>query len=93
MNRKTLEILYKTYYQTIHSYLFSLTHSESLSSDLSQETFLKYYNSMKKFRGYFALGKGIDFVCADTGPVNRADTYEKSADRSYQNTVSTLYIR
>ena len=51
MDRKTLEILYKTYYQTIHSYLLSLTHSESMANDLTQEAFLKYYNSAEKFRG------------------------------------------
>ena len=49
--RKLLETLFRTYYNDIYRYLFSLTRDAALSEDLTSETFLEVLTSLAGFRG------------------------------------------
>lgn len=46
-----IEILYKKYYKDIFNYLMWLTHDNSLSEDLLQETFLNAILALDSFKG------------------------------------------
>ncbi len=49
--RKLLEALFRTYYNEIYRYLYSLTRDALLSEDLASETFLEVLCSLAGFRG------------------------------------------
>ncbi|WP_147590108.1 RNA polymerase sigma factor [Clostridium polynesiense] len=48
---KNIEILYMEYKKDIYYYLLNLTHNQSLSEDLLQETFIKAISSINNFKG------------------------------------------
>ena len=50
-DKANMEEIYKTYSNQLYKYLFCLTRNESLSEELSQETFCIAYERIKKFRG------------------------------------------
>ena len=49
--RKLLETLFRTYYNDIYRYLFSLTRDAALSEDLTGEVFLEVLTALAGFRG------------------------------------------
>ena len=50
MEKDILEKLYKKYANQVYLYLYSLCHSHSLAEDLTQETFLKAFCTLKAVR-------------------------------------------
>lgn len=50
-DKANMEEIYKTYSNQLYKYLFCLTRNESLSEELSQETFCIAYEQIEKFRG------------------------------------------
>lgn len=49
--KKRFEELYRTYRDTVYGYLYYMCREEELACDLSQETFLKIFQGMRKYRG------------------------------------------
>lgn len=49
--KKRFEILYQKYRDTVYGYLYYMCREEELAQDLAQETFLKIFQGMRKFRG------------------------------------------
>ena len=49
--QRLLEKLFRTYYNDIYRYVYSLTHDASLSEDLTSEVFLEVVKSIATFRG------------------------------------------
>ena len=45
------ETLYRTYRDTVYNYLYYMCREEELAKDLAQETFLKIFQGMRRFRG------------------------------------------
>lgn len=46
-----IEEIYVEYSKQVYKYLFSLTHNDSLSEDLTQETFYIAFKNISKYRG------------------------------------------
>jgi len=46
-----IEEIYKQYCNTVYKYLFCLTHNETISEDLTQETFAIAIKEINKFKG------------------------------------------
>ena len=51
MNEKSMEQIYKEHSKSVYRYLFSLTHSEDMAEELTQETFYRAIKSIKSFDG------------------------------------------
>lgn len=51
MMKARFEKLYQTYRDTVYSYLYYMCREEELAQDLAQETFLKIFQGMRRFRG------------------------------------------
>lgn len=49
--RKRFEEIYQKYKDTVYGYLYYMCREEELARDLAQETFLKIFLGMRKFRG------------------------------------------
>lgn len=49
--KKRFEMLYREYRDTVYGYLYYMCREEELARDLSQETFLKIFQGMRKYRG------------------------------------------
>ena len=45
------EKLYRTYRDAVYNYLYYMCREEELAQDLAQETFLKIFQGMRRFRG------------------------------------------
>ena len=45
------EKLYRTYRDVVYNYLYYMCREEELAKDLAQETFLKIFQGMRRFRG------------------------------------------
>lgn len=45
------EKLYRTYRDAVYNYLYYMCREEELAKDLAQETFLKIFQGMRRFRG------------------------------------------
>ncbi len=45
-----IESLYKEYFSTVYKYLYSLSHDEEVSEELTQETFCRAIKTLNKFR-------------------------------------------
>ena len=46
-----IEQIYNMYFKDVYRYVYSMTKNESLSEDITQETFLKVLKSIKKYDG------------------------------------------
>ena len=46
-----IEQIYNMYFKDVFRYVYSMTKNESLSEDITQETFLKVLKSIKKYDG------------------------------------------
>lgn len=55
-----MDELYKEYFETVHKYLFCLTHNYDISEDLTQETF---YKAVKKINTYKGECKISTWLC------------------------------
>lgn len=49
--KKRFEMLYQKYRDTVYGYLYYMCREEELAQDLAQETFLKIFQGMRRFRG------------------------------------------
>lgn len=49
--KKRFEMLYQKYRDTVYGYLYYMCREEALAEDLAQETFLKIFQGMRRFRG------------------------------------------
>lgn len=49
--QRLLEKIFRMYYKDVYRYLYSLTHDNTLSEDLSSEVFLEVVKSIASFRG------------------------------------------
>ena len=48
---KDLGVIYEEYFQTVYKYLYTLTHDQNLSEELTQETFYQAVKTYDSFRG------------------------------------------
>lgn len=53
------EKLYRTYRDAVYNYLYYMCREEELAKDLAQETFLKIFQGMRRFRGTAARRPGV----------------------------------
>lgn len=51
MTREQLEQLYRAHYRMVFSYALSLSRDRSVAEDLTQEAFLRYFKTARRFRG------------------------------------------
>lgn len=49
--RARFENIYRTYRDTVYNYLYYMCREEELAEDLAQETFLKIFQGLRRFRG------------------------------------------
>lgn len=49
--KKRFEMLYQNYRDTVYGYLYYMCREEELAEDLAQETFLKIFQGLRRFRG------------------------------------------
>lgn len=45
------DLIYEQYFLDVYRFIFSLSRDEKISEDITQETFLKAMNNIKKFKG------------------------------------------
>ena len=91
--QNNMEQIYKEYFETVHKYLFCLTHNNNISEELTQETFCRAVEKIDTYRGdckmsvwlcQIAKNAWYDYCRRNKREVNIGDTI------NIENTSQTL---
>ena len=64
MDKQLLEKLYDAYYQEIYLYVYALCKNHEWAADLTQETFLKFFQAFERYKHY---GKALNYLYVIAG--------------------------
>jgi RNA polymerase sigma-70 factor, ECF subfamily len=65
-DRKAAEKLIDLNYQYVYSFLYKLCNNKETAKDLTQETFIKFWNSLDGFNGHCRISTWIIKICYNT---------------------------
>ena len=91
-----MEQIYKEYFETVHKYLFCLTHNEYISEELTQETFYRAVKKIDTYRGeckisvwlcQIAKNLWYDYCRKNKKIVNKDDILEISLEDTTEEQV------
>ena len=85
MDKQLLEKLYDAYYQEIYLYVYALCKNHEWAADLTQETFLKFFQAFERYKHY---GKALNYLYVIAGNLckdhfrkeGRMEVYEMSEE-------------
>ena len=74
------ESVYLEYYLTVYRFAYSLCRNEHLAEEISQETFLKAFNSFSEFRGDCTVRT---WLCQIAKNLCYSDVYKRQMQEGY----------